>query len=79
MYHAHEKALEVARKHASEERVANLENLCGPSIPNTRQPEFLASFQAELIAWLSEICEDQDRRIGELEKAAAAKSTARKK
>lgn len=68
---AHARALEVVREHGPEERAERLDDITvGQAV--TRNPQHLAGFQAELIAALSEIVEDQDRRISKLEKAAKA-------
>lgn len=52
---AHRKAVEVVKTHGSPERVANLEAMDNP---NTRRPQHLAAYQAELIASLAEMVED---------------------
>ncbi len=52
---AHKEAVEVVKAHGSPERLAKLEAMDNP---NTRRPEALASFQAELIASLAGMVED---------------------
>ena len=51
---AHREAVEVVKAHDSPERLAKLEAM---NNPNTRRPEALASFQAELIASLAGMVE----------------------
>ncbi len=52
---AHREAVEVVKAHDSPERLAKLEAM---NNPNTRRPEALASFQAELIASLAGMVAD---------------------
>jgi hypothetical protein len=66
---AQEKALQVVAKHGTAERLENIERIPLDQA-HTRFPEFLAALQAELIAALAEMVEEQGRRISELEEAA---------
>jgi hypothetical protein len=52
---AHREAVEVVKAHDSPERLVKLEAM---NNPNTRRPEALASFQAELIASLAGMVSD---------------------
>ena len=52
---AHREAVEVVKAHDSPERLVKLEAM---NNPNTRRPEALASFQAELIASLAGMVAD---------------------
>jgi hypothetical protein len=79
MEQAHERALEVVRKHATEE-AEDLDAVFGRA-PNQRNPLSVASYQAGLIAAQAEIVaelvgtvHEQGRRIAKLEEAAAAKA-----
>ncbi len=72
-----EKAVEVVEEHGRPERLENLQNITIP-YATTRNPDHLASFQAELCAALAEIIEVQDARIEALEKAAKPASSSKK-
>lgn len=74
---AHERALQVVREHAPEHAEA-LDATFGAR-PNGRDPLYVVSYQAGLIAALAELAEGQDRRIIEMEKASAASSKGGKK
>ena len=80
MHLAQERALAIVQEHGTEERRENLAEATFSHIPNPRTPQELAQFQAELLAGLAELVEDQGRRISELEKASgkAAKKTTKK-
>lgn len=79
MEQAHEAAVAVVRKLAPGRDESGVFQNMTISQATTRHPAHLAAFQAELIGALAEICEDQDQRLTELEKAGASKTTARKK
>ncbi len=66
---AHGEAVEVVKAHGSPERLAKLEAM---DSPNTRRPEALASFQAELIASLAGMVSDLYEN---LPRSKAAKKT----
>ena len=75
-YRAYEQALEVIKERAPQGRREILAEVTFRGIPGPHGPngqEGVQEFQAQLIAGLAEIVQEQNRRISELEEAATTK------